>query len=552
MTGDLSRGLSDMWRSVLLFVPAALAFIAILVIGYFLARLVRTVVAKGLRRVGFDKAVEGGAIGRAVAAGKIDASDLLAKIAFYAVMLFALQLAFGIWGPNAVSDLLTLLIAWLPRAFVAIVIIVVAAAIGGAAHDLIANALGGLPYGKLLARSASILIITLGVIAALDQVRIATSVTQPLLIAVLATVAGVLIVGVGGGLIRPMQQRWEGWLDKATAESAAIREHARTYTEEKARAVAEAEAARAEEARLAEEARRAAAARAAEETRRAEEARQAEQARMAEQARAAEEARKTADEARRAAAANKAEEERRAFGTRAAPDEVARQRALDAAAAEETQVISVQQSNGRATADDRPHLIPGFDRADETEPDETGPAATGPAAGSAVTGPAAGSAVTGPAATGPAATGPAATGPAPGPVVTGPAATGPAATGPAATGPVESEADVTMAIATGPIGSEADVTRPIGSEADATGPIGSQADEAETTAGVADSDATVVVTDSAAAADIDATAVIADPNRSASDRTLNLPRPAAAVDETQVIPGDVPDDPKPPSPRRRR
>jgi Conserved TM helix len=60
MTGDLSRGLSDMWRSVLMFVPTALAFVAILVIGYFLARIVRTLVAKALHRVGFDRAVESG------------------------------------------------------------------------------------------------------------------------------------------------------------------------------------------------------------------------------------------------------------------------------------------------------------------------------------------------------------------------------------------------------------------------------------------------------------------------------------------------------------
>ena len=38
---DLSDALSDMWRSVLLFVPAALAFLAILIIGYLLARLIR-------------------------------------------------------------------------------------------------------------------------------------------------------------------------------------------------------------------------------------------------------------------------------------------------------------------------------------------------------------------------------------------------------------------------------------------------------------------------------------------------------------------------------
>src|SRR5689334_3343131 len=62
--GDLSRGLSDMWRSVLLFLPKALAFVLILVVGYVLARLVRTLVARGLHRVGFDRAVERGALGR--------------------------------------------------------------------------------------------------------------------------------------------------------------------------------------------------------------------------------------------------------------------------------------------------------------------------------------------------------------------------------------------------------------------------------------------------------------------------------------------------------
>ena len=142
----MTGGLRDMWHSVLLVVPTALAFLAILIVGYLVARLMRTLIAKLLHRVGFDRAVERGAVGRAL---RGDASTLLAKIAFYAVMLFALQLAFGIWGPNPVSALLTGLIAWLPRAFVAIVIIVVAAAIAQAAHDLIAGALGGLSYGPI-------------------------------------------------------------------------------------------------------------------------------------------------------------------------------------------------------------------------------------------------------------------------------------------------------------------------------------------------------------------------------------------------------------------
>ena len=143
------------------------------------------------------------------------------------MLLFTLQFAFGVWGPNAISDLIRGVVAWLPRAFIAIVIVVVAAAIANAVRDLVSGALGGLSYGKVLADLVAVFILALGVIAALNQVGIATTVTTPVLIAVLATVAGILIVGVGGGLVKPMQSRWDGWLDRAAEESRAVQEHRR-------------------------------------------------------------------------------------------------------------------------------------------------------------------------------------------------------------------------------------------------------------------------------------------------------------------------------------
>jgi hypothetical protein len=231
MTGDgLSRGLSDMWRSVVLVVPAALAFVAILLIGWLVARLLRVAVARVLHRAGLDRVVD-----RPLFASlRTTPSELCGKLTFYGVLLFAAQLAFGLWGPNPVSALLTDVIAWLPRLLVAIVLVVVAATIARAAADLIEGALGGLPYGRFLARAASVVIVALGVIAALDQVQVATAITRPVLIAVLAAVAGVVIVGVGGGLIRPMQSRWETWLTRAAAESTTIREHvaARSHADE--------------------------------------------------------------------------------------------------------------------------------------------------------------------------------------------------------------------------------------------------------------------------------------------------------------------------------
>jgi hypothetical protein len=225
----MSAAVTDAVRSVLLFLPKALGFLVILLVGWLVARGVRVLVAKILERVGFDRAVERGGIRAALARSRYDASDLVARLAYYAVLLFTLQLAFGVFGPNPVSDLIKGIVAWLPKAFVAILIVVIAAAIAGAVRDIVGAALGGLSYGRLLANVTAWFIIGLGVIAALNQIGVATTVTMPVLIAVLATIAGILIVGLGGGLVRPMQARWEGWLDRIGRESHAVAEHARAY-----------------------------------------------------------------------------------------------------------------------------------------------------------------------------------------------------------------------------------------------------------------------------------------------------------------------------------
>lgn len=183
-------------------------------------------VAKLLQRVGFDRAVERGGIKKALESSKFDASDIVAKIVYYALALFVLQLAFGVFGPNPISDLLTSIISFLPALIVAIIIIVIAAAIAAAVKTLIQATLGGLSYGKALANAASIFILFLGVVAALNQIGVATSVTTPVLITVLAIVGGVIVVGAGGGLIKPMQARWESYLTKAEEEAPKIRQHA--------------------------------------------------------------------------------------------------------------------------------------------------------------------------------------------------------------------------------------------------------------------------------------------------------------------------------------
>ena len=155
---DFGQGLTDAWRAVATFVPKLAAFLLILLIGWFVAKAVAKLVDKVLDRVGFDRLVERGGIRQMLSHGKYDASDLLAKLVFYALLLITLQIAFGVWGPNPVSELLTGIVAWLPKAAVAIIIVVVAGAIANAVKDFIGSALGGLSYGRVLANIASVFI----------------------------------------------------------------------------------------------------------------------------------------------------------------------------------------------------------------------------------------------------------------------------------------------------------------------------------------------------------------------------------------------------------
>ncbi|MFC6014068.1 mechanosensitive ion channel family protein [Nocardia lasii] len=226
---DFQQGLTDAWSSVAQFVPKAVAFVAILIVGWIIAKVVAKVVNAVLERVGFDKLVERGEVRKMLSHSKYDASDIIAKIAYYAILLIALQVAFAVFGPNPVSALLTSIVAWLPKAAVAIVIVVIAAAIAHAVSELITNVLGGLSYGTILGRIASVFIWGIGIIAALNQIGVATSVTTPILITVLATLGGILVIGVGGGLVRPMEQRWNSWLGNLESEMPAMKGQAQAY-----------------------------------------------------------------------------------------------------------------------------------------------------------------------------------------------------------------------------------------------------------------------------------------------------------------------------------
>jgi len=225
---DVGSTVTDGIRTVTTFIPKLIGFLVILLVGYFVAKLIAKVLDKVLERVHFDEAVEKGPVKQALSKSQYDASDIVSKLVFYAIFIPFLSAAVGTLGIAALTQPLNSFIILIPKIIVAVILVVVGGVVAGAVKKLIESSLGGLSYGKILADGVAILVLLGFIKAALDQVGIATGVTGPLLIAILATVGGILVVGVGGGLITPMQSRLEQSLTKASTEASNAKQQVTT------------------------------------------------------------------------------------------------------------------------------------------------------------------------------------------------------------------------------------------------------------------------------------------------------------------------------------
>jgi len=152
-------------------------------------------------------------------------------VVFWLIFLVTLQLAFGLFGPNPISDLLKGLIAYLPNVLVAILIVVVAAAIAKAVTDLLTSLLGSVSGGQLIAKGAGIAILVFAAFAALDQLKIAPRIVTGLWYAILAIVVGSAVVAIGGGGIKTMQRYWERATTRAEQRGPELPHQARQSTQ---------------------------------------------------------------------------------------------------------------------------------------------------------------------------------------------------------------------------------------------------------------------------------------------------------------------------------
>lgn len=181
-------------------VPHLLGAVVVLLVGWFVAKLVSRLVAGALARASFDRTLHQGQGGEYVKKVSSSPSKLLGTLAFWAVMLGTISLAVSVLGIDALKDFVAAIYAYLPNVLAAVLIFLVAGAISAAVASLATKTMGGTTLGKIVATAAPILVMAIATFMILEQLRIAHDIVVTTYTLLLGAVAlgSALAFGLGG------------------------------------------------------------------------------------------------------------------------------------------------------------------------------------------------------------------------------------------------------------------------------------------------------------------------------------------------------------------
>jgi hypothetical protein len=184
--------------------PRILAFLVILLIGWFVASLLARGVGALLRAVKFNQLSERAGFTEFVRSMGVerDASGVVALVVKWFLRVFTLVVAFDALGLPAVSQVLQQLLLWLPNLVVALVVLVIGGLAASALSRLVRGATteAGFTNPDVLATVARVAVWAFAIVVAVNQLGIATALVNTLLIGVVgaAALASGLAFGLGG------------------------------------------------------------------------------------------------------------------------------------------------------------------------------------------------------------------------------------------------------------------------------------------------------------------------------------------------------------------
>jgi Mechanosensitive ion channel, conserved TM helix len=180
--------------------PRVVGFLAILLVGYFVAKIIGGLVGRVLERVGLDRWLHRGIGGSWLARVIQRPSRLLGTIVFWVIFVAAISIAVDVLGIEALEDAIRAVWGYVPNILAALLIFLIASAIAGAVAALVSRTMGDSPIARIIKTVAPTLIMAIAFFMILDQLKIAEDIVVITYAALVGAVAlgMALAFGLGG------------------------------------------------------------------------------------------------------------------------------------------------------------------------------------------------------------------------------------------------------------------------------------------------------------------------------------------------------------------
>jgi hypothetical protein len=159
-----------------------LLVILILILGWLISKMVRSVVTKGLRslklddlsdRLGLDSMMEKGGIVYSL-------SELIGVLCYWLILLITFMVAINAIGLTVAADLLNRIVLYIPNIIAAIFILIIGMFVSTLLKNIVMTAANnaGISQSKVLSSAVETIVIAFTIFVALEQLHIGIRITE--------------------------------------------------------------------------------------------------------------------------------------------------------------------------------------------------------------------------------------------------------------------------------------------------------------------------------------------------------------------------------------
>ena len=196
---DFGSSFQDGLEGLFEYLPQLIGALLLLVVGYFVAMFLKSVVRKGLQRMRFDRALHTSPAGNVISRIVESPSRFVGRVVYWLVFLGFISLAISALNLPALNNLIGAIYSYLPHVIAAIIIFLVASTISGVAVAFVQRVMGRTALAKLLSAVIPSLTMSIAVFMILNELMIAEEIVLITYTALIGAVALGLALAFGLG-----------------------------------------------------------------------------------------------------------------------------------------------------------------------------------------------------------------------------------------------------------------------------------------------------------------------------------------------------------------